>query len=273
MNATFFNMDGIDTDNIGLVVSKGELISPFRGDWPSINIDPDNNATIVHGEDNTFNVTDPKSDKVKLYNAVTGSDQIVTDGKPIKPDDRSFFTTNHPRSAIGITKKHKLLLVTVDGRQEGFSEGIPLDELGKLMIKLSAGPGPEPRPAATRATLAIADPEPRVLNCPSSRAHDVNTPILRQVGFQPRRLRQTQPRLPSNPKSHEQPPQPKKTIKKARSTKSLAALVPRPELPLQQRQRGSTTASSARTARVSPSSPSRTRITNEPGNQYYTPPQ
>lgn len=211
INATFFNMDGIDTDNIGLVVSKGELISPFRGDWPSINIDPDNNATILHGEDNTFNVTDPKSDKVKLYNAVTGSDQIVTDGKPIKPDDRSFFTTNHPRSAIGITKKHKLLLVTVDGRQEGFSEGIPLDELGKLMIKLGAVQALN-LDGGGSTTLTIADPEPRVLNYPSSRAHDVNRAILRQVGTSLAVFAKPNPDY-VKPEQREQPPQPKEDDK------------------------------------------------------------
>ncbi len=182
INATFFAMDKIGTDNIGLVVSKGEQISPFRGDWPAINIDPDNKAAIVWGEDNTFNVTKPEPTKIKLYNAVTGSDQIVIDGKPLEPQpDRSFFTTAHPRTAIGITKDHKLLLVTVDGREPGISEGMPLNELAQLMIELGAVQALN-LDGGGSTTIAIADPDPRVINLPSSKDDEGNYGVLRPVG-------------------------------------------------------------------------------------------
>lgn len=171
VNASFFAMGEVDTDNVGLVVSRGEHVSPFSKNWPAINIDKKNRATIVRGEDETFNVTKPKK-KVELYNAVAGSDQIVTDGKPIENQpDREFFTTAHPRTAIGITKDHKLLLVTVDGRQPGFSEGIPLDELAQLMIELGAVQALN-LDGGGSTTLAIADPEPRLLNTPSSKFKD-----------------------------------------------------------------------------------------------------
>lgn len=171
INASFFKMGVVDTDNLGLVVSRGEPVSPFRGDWPAINIDPKNRVSIVHGEDGTFNVTQPNNG-VELYNAVSGSDQIVTDGKPIENQpDREFFTIAHPRSAIGVTKKNKLLLVTVDGRQPGYSEGIPLDELALLMIELGAVQALN-LDGGGSTTLVIADPEPRLLNTPSSKFKD-----------------------------------------------------------------------------------------------------
>ena len=182
INATFFGMDKIGTDNIGLVVSKGEQVSPFRGDWPAINIDQDNKAAIVWGEDNTFNVTKPNPEKIKLYNAVTGSDHIVIDGKPLEPQpDRKFFTTAHPRTAIGITKSHKLLLVTVDGRQPGISEGMPLNELAQLMIELGAVQALN-LDGGGSTTLAIADPDPRVINQPSSKDEEGNYGVLRANG-------------------------------------------------------------------------------------------
>ncbi len=167
INATFFKMGIVDTDNVGLVVSNGEPVSPFRGDWPAINFDKDNRPSIVHGEHDTFNVTSPEG--VQLYNAVAGSDHIVIDGKPLEyQPDRSFFTTKHPRTAIGYTEDSKLLLMTVDGRQPGVSEGVSLDELAELMIELGAiealnldGGG--------STTMAIADPKPRLLNTPSSK--------------------------------------------------------------------------------------------------------
>jgi hypothetical protein len=181
INASFFKMGITDTDNVGLVVSRGEHVSPFRGDWAAINITKDNNPSIVHGEDDTYNITTP-TNKVELYNAVSGSDQIVTDGKPLEDQpDRKFFTTAHPRTAIGITNHNTLLLVSVDGRQPGFSEGIPLNELAQLMIELGAvnalnldGGG--------STTMTIADPQPRVLNSPSSKDKDDNPGVLRQNG-------------------------------------------------------------------------------------------
>ncbi len=182
INATFFGMDKIGTDNIGLVVSNGEHVSPFRGDWPAINIDPDNNPAIVRGDNDTYHVTRPAPNKVTLHNAVTGSDQIVTDGMPLEDQpDRSFFTTAHPRTAIGITKNHTLLLVTVDGRQPGVSEGMPLNELAELMIELGAVQALN-LDGGGSTTLAIADPDPRVLNLPSSKDKDGTPGVLRQNG-------------------------------------------------------------------------------------------
>lgn len=180
INATFFNMDYQDTDNIGLVVSDGEHISPFGRNWPAINIDKDNHATIVHGKNDTFEVTSPEG--VTLYNAVAGSDQIVIDSKPLADQpDRSFFTTAHPRSAAGITQDNHLLLVTVDGRQEGYSEGMPLNELAQLMIDLGAVEALN-LDGGGSTTFAIADPDPRLLNSPSSQAHEVSKTQLRKVG-------------------------------------------------------------------------------------------
>ncbi|GAB4195361.1 MAG: hypothetical protein Kow00105_09600 [Phycisphaeraceae bacterium] len=180
INATFFGMGATDTDNIGLVVSRGEPVSPFRGDWPAINIDSHNRVAIVRGEHDTFHVTSPEG--VELYNAVAGSDQIVTDGKPIENQpDRAFFTTQHPRTAIGVTADNRLLLVTVDGRQPGFSEGMSLDELARFMIELGAVQALN-LDGGGSTTMAIADPEPRVLNFPSSKDANGNPGVLRPNG-------------------------------------------------------------------------------------------
>jgi len=179
INATFFKMGVVDTDNVGLVVSNGDPVSPFGNNWPAINIDQKNRVSIVRGEDDTYNVKSPKN--VQLYNAVAGSDQIVIDGEPLEDQpDRSFFTIAHPRTAIGITAKNKLLLVTVDGRQPGISEGIPLDELAQLMIELGAVQALN-LDGGGSTTFTIADPDPRVLNQPSSKDKDGNYGVLRQT--------------------------------------------------------------------------------------------
>lgn len=52
---------------------------------------------------------------------------------------RGFGPVRHPRTAVGISRMgRRLLLVTVDGRQPGYSAGMTLPELGQLMIDLGA---------------------------------------------------------------------------------------------------------------------------------------
>ncbi len=60
---------------------------------------------------------------------------LMDDGKKVKLDDGSFVTTRHPRTCLGIISKHKVVLVTVDGRSDE-SHGMDLHELTDLMISL-----------------------------------------------------------------------------------------------------------------------------------------
>lgn len=179
INATFFGMGTTDTDNIGLVASRGNLISPFRKDWPAINIDADNRVAVLLGEQDSFRVTGPDSD-VSIHNAISGSDHIVTDGKPTT-DQREFSTTAHPRTAIGYTTNRKLHLVTVDGRQPGISEGMSLVELANFMLSLGCTQAIN-LDGGGSTTMAIADPKPRVLNTPSSKSENGEYGVPRKNG-------------------------------------------------------------------------------------------
>jgi hypothetical protein len=179
INATFFGMSARDTDNLGLVVSAGERVSPFRGAWPSINLSWDNQARIVRGEHDTYQITSP-SPHEKLYNALTGSDQIVTNGQAT-PDNRVFSTALHPRTAIGYTADNQLILATVDGRQPGVSEGMSLLELANLMLRFDCVQALN-LDGGGSTTMVIADPEPRVLNTPSSKTKAGESGVLRDTG-------------------------------------------------------------------------------------------
>jgi hypothetical protein len=66
--------------------------------------------------------------------ALTGSEQILDDGRVLARDDRVL----HPRTAVGVDRdKRRVLLLVVDGRQE-FSRGYTLVELARLMRNLGA---------------------------------------------------------------------------------------------------------------------------------------
>lgn len=67
--------------------------------------------------------------------------QLISAGKPIiqseeKSYAESFFRGRHPRTAIGLRRDGKLLLVVVDGRQPKKSVGMTIPELAGLMAEL-----------------------------------------------------------------------------------------------------------------------------------------
>lgn len=65
---------------------------------------------------------------------------LVKDGKVAigMNESSSFAKSLHPRSAVGITMDNKLILVTVDGRKLGYSNGISIGDLAQYMISLGA---------------------------------------------------------------------------------------------------------------------------------------
>lgn len=70
--------------------------------------------------------------------SLAGEDVMVTgpllimDQIDEKVDSNAFSKTRHPRTAVAVTKNNRVLLVTVDGRNEN-SAGMSLFELTKLM--------------------------------------------------------------------------------------------------------------------------------------------
>ena len=87
-----------------------------------------------------------RGDDVKIADireAVAGAPRLLTDGKvtiTLKEEHigESFSTTRHPRSAVGIDKDGKILLMSVDGRQKNLSRGASLPELAALLLKFGA---------------------------------------------------------------------------------------------------------------------------------------
>lgn len=71
--------------------------------------------------------------------AVGGGPYLVKEGKIFV--DRQQFTNSflwrkEPRTAIGYTKAGTLVMVTIDGRKKGVSEGATMSELAKIMWEL-----------------------------------------------------------------------------------------------------------------------------------------
>lgn len=72
-----------------------------------------------------------------------GVPQLVKDGKieitwEQEKSSKAFVETRHPRTAVAKLKDGKFLMMTVDGRQPGFSVGMNLNELAAFLLELGA---------------------------------------------------------------------------------------------------------------------------------------
>ena len=90
-----------------------------------------NNASIWFDSKGNVNFGHQPGDEPK--EATTGFQLILSKGNPTVNNDGA----RHPRTAIGIDKKGRILwLVVVDGRQQQYSEGMNLHELANLMKEI-----------------------------------------------------------------------------------------------------------------------------------------
>lgn len=141
INGSFYSAETINSvfwaNNLGLTVSNGTKYSPWElastADFDdALNITQTNQATIVKMASSvpTGYETLPT---VPLYNAVTGSNRLLQSNNNVAPISCSHCAQD-PHTAVGLTSGNaKLLLMTVDGRQAGFSEGLSLTELADWM--------------------------------------------------------------------------------------------------------------------------------------------
>ncbi|MBE3576233.1 MAG: phosphodiester glycosidase family protein [Limnochordales bacterium] len=115
----------------------------------------------------TVNISEPWERVKEAIGGHPGSNTsiLVQDGKLGPNLDQAV----HPRTALGVRADGTLLLLTVDGRQPGYSEGVTTTELARLMLDLGAvhainldGGG-----STTFVARQPGDAEPTVQNSPS----------------------------------------------------------------------------------------------------------
>ncbi|MFZ8758489.1 phosphodiester glycosidase family protein [Microbacterium sp. HMH0099] len=82
-----------------------------------------------------------------VWNTLSFGPAIVEDGQVVDGIDSVEVDTNvgnhsiqgdQPRTAVGVIDENHLVFVVVDGRQEGYSEGVTLPELADIMLSLGA---------------------------------------------------------------------------------------------------------------------------------------
>lgn len=81
--------------------------------------------------------------------------------------DSSFVYTKHPRSAVGITREGKILLVTVDGRHKQQAKGVNIAELAHLLRILGSRDALNLDGGGSTTLWLKGAPEKGVVNYPS----------------------------------------------------------------------------------------------------------
>ncbi|MCX6867127.1 MAG: phosphodiester glycosidase family protein [Verrucomicrobia bacterium] len=175
-------------DLIGLAASDGRVYSPFeaappksyaiRANAPALNIDRHNAATIVHRNQN-----DPTgrctAEPVTLYNTLAGNEQLLT---------RATHTAGigawdrkpGPLTIVGLAPANTLVILIVDGRQPGVSEGLSTREAANLLLRDYHVSDAINLDGGGSTTFCMQDPVARVVNVPVGRNDTPGT--LRPVG-------------------------------------------------------------------------------------------
>ena len=133
-NANFFRpLSGLPlpVDLAGLCVSEGKVVSPPASGVGSVvlRITRDNRAS--------FATTTETYDASGIWTAVAGNAFVVADGRNV-----GGVGSSHPRTAVGISRDGRhLVLLTIDGRQRGFSEGATDQDTGAWLLRFGAHNG------------------------------------------------------------------------------------------------------------------------------------
>lgn len=123
-------------DLVGLAIADGELVSP-----PSTEGGAGSCVLVVRDDGVAAVLDDPgPSDPTGIRVAVAGSDVLVRDGALVAPPETAKgFGSSNPRTAVGVDATGRvLILLTIDGRQIGWSNGATLRETGAWMRLLGA---------------------------------------------------------------------------------------------------------------------------------------
>ena len=131
VNADFFDMFG-DCHPSGLCVKNGRVVANPQSPRPFIGVTKNGSPVLT-------DLTESPEVLSELAQAAAGLQMIVKDGKlhdfaPLEP----FGYVRHPRTAAGVTKDGRVILLAVDGRIPEYSNGASLVDLARIMIDLGA---------------------------------------------------------------------------------------------------------------------------------------
>jgi len=166
----YFPKSGDNVAPLGFAASRGTIYQPEFGAEHTLYIYKNNKASI-------------NNEIGKVHNAISGNRLIVDNNEPIEGLSDAVL---HPRTALGLDRNGRtLIIVVVDGRQPGYSDGASLAGLAEILIDFGAWKGIN-MDGGGSTTLVIQDENgnPQVLNSPIHQSIPGNErPVGNQLGI------------------------------------------------------------------------------------------
>ena len=115
-----------ETVNVyGFAASKGSVYSENSDSFPTLYINQNNKASINNAVG-------------RKYNAISGTKMLVQRGEMLE----DLGDKVQPRTAVGLDRAgRRLIIVVVDGRQPGYSDGATLTEVAQILVEHGAYAG------------------------------------------------------------------------------------------------------------------------------------
>jgi hypothetical protein len=165
----YYPHSGDPVNPIGMAASDGVLYSQ----------NTDNEPTLFLGTNNKAEINNQPG---KLIHAISGNEMIVRFGQSIAGSDDA----PQPRTAVALNRSNGyLILIVVDGRQPGYSEGVTLQELAEIIIYYG-GHNAINLDGGGSSTLVVEGPlgNSRVLNSPiNNRIPGRERPVGNHLGI------------------------------------------------------------------------------------------
>jgi iron(II)-dependent oxidoreductase len=149
----------------GLAVSNGLLYSDDNG-RPALTLPGDSRLGAAY--------IGPAPFPADIYNAIGANQMLVENGLSVDPSTWypiADALDHNSRTSAGLSADgRKLIIIVIDGRQPGFSEGVTLPEMAEYLIEFGAYTGLNLE-GGDSSTMVFADESgPAVINCPSDAA-------------------------------------------------------------------------------------------------------
>jgi hypothetical protein len=121
----YYPYSGNPVSVTGFAASRGDIYSMGGPNYPTLYLSEDNLVS--------FGFDAPAGG---VYNAITGNVLFLVDG--IAQDEQlnaPYHRSPHPRTAVALDLSGRILMLfVVDGRQQGYSEGISMHELAEVVV-------------------------------------------------------------------------------------------------------------------------------------------
>ena len=153
----FYPHSGDPVDIAGQMISDGVEYSPAQSGWDVLCFGPDNHASLA-----------PMSCPHGTRWGIATTNRLIRNGElvPLIGSDEKA-SSPHPRAAIGLDDTgYRLFIVSIDGRQPFYSEGVSLPELAAIVKGLGAFEAVALDGGGSVTLVTEQQRSPKVLNSP-----------------------------------------------------------------------------------------------------------